>query len=183
MEGFMFTFDATRSPFGKRATAVLLTGAFLASLGSPVAQALGETSCSGDATPTGILHVREFSAQDTGQGGYLFIIDAYAAMSQEDAQRFVENPAADIALRADDADALSPKDNVPDLLRIFPASNYFVTPEGLGFRGSMVLSNDEVNEDKFPGQDDEIYANVELADIRYGNGRHRVESCRLHFAL
>jgi hypothetical protein len=149
----------------------------IASLSGGVANAdMGNTSCFGEATPTGILHTREFSAQDTGQGTFLFTVEGLASMSQSDAQKFVDGPGRpEFFLMTDD-------EVEDDTLNISVFDYTAATPEGFYFRAARQLPYEAVNEDKIPGQDDEIYARVQMYDVRY-NGTHKVETCRLHFAL
>lgn len=145
-------------------------------------------SCVGPVGAGNILQVREFSLQDAGNGSSIAIVEAYAAMSQSDAQTYIDRPGKEEAtfrLWGDDTGS-------DLLLAHFNPERYWASPSGLGMRGSAQRSNSELDED--PGLDtggrgstditpqvDEFYASVRLPDIRTGS-THQVETCRLSLA-
>jgi hypothetical protein len=179
-----------------RGLARLAAGALVAStvgLGagalSPVGIAHAYTgSCGGPVGAGNILQVREFSLQDAGNGTSVATVEAYAAMSESDAQAYIDRPGkeeASFRLWGDD-------DGSDQLLAYFNPERYWASPAGLGMRGSAQRSNSELDED--PGFDtegrgsanikpqvDEFYASVRLPDFRNGS-THQVETCRLFLA-
>lgn len=179
-----------------RGLARLAAGALLAStigLGagalSPAGIAHAYTgSCVGPVGAGNILQVREFSLQDAGNGNSLATVEAYAAMSESDAQAYIDRPGkeeASFRLWGDDAGS-------DQLLANFNPERYWASPAGLGMRGSAQRSNSELDED--PGfesegrgnpnitpQADEFYASIRLPDFRTGS-THQVETCRLSLA-
>jgi hypothetical protein len=142
-------------------------------------------SCSGPVGSGSILQVREFSLQDMGNGNSLATVEAYAAMSQGDAQAYIDRPGkeeASFRLWGDDAGA-------DQLLASFNPERYWVSPAGLGMRGSAQRSNSELDEDSGLSREgrgsanitldaDEFYATVRLPDFRNGQ-THHIETCRL----
>ena len=176
-----------------RGLARLAAGALVAStigLGvgalSPVGIAHAYTgSCVGPVGAGNILQVREFSLQDAGNGNSLATVEVYAAMSESDAQSYIDTPGkeeASFRLWGDDAAN-------DQLLAHFNPERYWASPSGLGMRGSAQRSNSDLDED--PGfssegrgsnvitpQADEFYATIRLPDSRVGS-THQVESCRL----
>jgi hypothetical protein len=179
-----------------RGLARLAAGALLAStigLGagalSPAVIAHAYTgSCVGPVDADNILQVREFSLQDAGNGNSLATVEAYAAMSESDAQAYIDRPGkeeASFRLWGDDAGS-------DQLLANFNPERYWASAAGLGMRGSAQRSNSELDED--PGfesegrgspnitpQADEFYASIRLPDFRTGS-THQVETCRLSLA-
>jgi hypothetical protein len=145
-------------------------------------------SCVGPVGAGNILQVRDFSLQDAGNGNSLATVEAYAAMSESDAQSFIDRPGkeeASFRLWGDDTGS-------DQLLAYFNPERYWASPSGLGMRGSAQRSNSELDED--PGFDsegrgssnitpqvDEFYATVRLPDFRNGS-THQVETCRLSLA-
>jgi hypothetical protein len=144
--------------------------------------------CVGPIGAGNILQVREFSLQDLGNGNSLANVEAYAAMSESDAQAYIDRPGkeeASFRLWGDDAGS-------DLLLANFNPERYWASAAGLGMRGSAQRSNSELDED--PGfategrgsnnitpQVDEFYATIRLPDLRDGS-THQVESCRLTLA-
>ena len=142
-------------------------------------------SCVGPVGAGNILQVREFSLQDLGNGNSLATVEAYAAMSESDAQAYIDRPGkeeASFRLWGDDAGS-------DQLLAMFNPERYWASAAGLGIRGSAQRSNSELDEDSgfategrgsnnITPQGDEFYTTVRLPDL--GNGStHQVESCRL----
>ena len=141
--------------------------------------------CVGPIGSGSILQVREFALQEVGNGNSLATIRLDAAMSETDAQLFVNAPGdkADFLVFGDDSDS-------DQLLAQFKPDRYWVSPAGLGMSGGVQVSNATLNEDSFdgfpPGADaddvannrDEFYIDVRMGDIRNGSA-HRVETCRL----
>jgi hypothetical protein len=142
-------------------------------------------SCVGPIGSGSILQVREFSLQNSDSDSSLATVAVDAAMSESDAQLFVDRPGdkADFLLFGDD-------DGSDQLLATFNPERYWVSPAGLGMRGSITVKNGTLNEDGLRGivphptaediedNNDEFYIDVRMGDIRTG-GAHRVESCRL----
>lgn len=142
-------------------------------------------SCVGPVGAGNILQVREFSLQDAGNDSSLAIIAVDAAMSESDAQLFVDSPGdkADFLLFGDDSDS-------DDLLAQFKPERYWVSPAGLGMRGSILLPNSTLHEDGLKGfpprpdpenfrdNRDEFFGDIRMGDVRNGSA-HRVETCRL----
>ena len=145
-------------------------------------------SCVGPVGAGNILQVREFSLQDMGNGDSLATVEAYAAMSESDAQSYIDRPGkeeASFRLWGDDAGS-------DQLLANFNPERYWASPAGLGMRGSAQRENSALDED--PGfssegrgstniqpQVDEFYASIRLPDFRTGS-THQVETCRLSLA-
>jgi hypothetical protein len=142
-------------------------------------------SCVGPVGAGNILQVREFSLQDMGNGNSLATVEVYAAMSESDAQAYIDRPGkeeASFRLWGDDAAS-------DQLLAMFNPERYWASAAGLGMRGSAQRSNSALDED--PGfstdgrgnsnitpQVDEFYATIRLPDFRNGS-THQVETCRL----
>jgi hypothetical protein len=145
-------------------------------------------SCVGPVGAGNILQVREFSLQDAGNGNSLAIVEAYAAVSESDAQSYIDRPGkqeASVSLWGDDAGS-------DQLLANFNPERYWVSPAGLGMRGSVQRPNSALDED--PGfstegrgstditpQVDEFYATIRVPDFRTGSTL-QVETCRLFLA-
>ncbi len=145
-------------------------------------------SCVGPVGSGNILQVREFSLQDMGNGNSLATVEAYAAMSESDAQAYIDRPGkeeASFRLWGDDAGS-------DQLLANFNPERYWASPAGLGMRGSAQRPNSGLDED--PGLStegrgstnialdvDEFYATIRLPDFRNGS-THEVETCRLFLA-
>jgi hypothetical protein len=145
-------------------------------------------SCVGPLGAGNILQVREFSLQDVGNGNSLATVEVYAAMSESDAQSYIDRPGkeeASFRLWGDD-------DGSDQLLAHFNPERYWASPAGMGMRGSAQRSNSALDED--PGfstegrgstnitpQVDEFYATIRLPDFRNGS-THQVETCRLSLA-
>jgi hypothetical protein len=145
-------------------------------------------SCVGPVGAGNILQVREFSLQDVGNGNSVVTVEAYAAISESDAKSYIDRPGkeeASFRLWGDDAES-------DQLLAHFTPERYWVSPAGLGMRGSAPRSNTELDED--PGfssegrgstnikpQVDEFYASIRVPDIGNGSTLH-VETCRLSLA-
>jgi hypothetical protein len=142
-------------------------------------------SCVGPVGAGNILQVREFSLQDVGNGNSLATVEAYAAVSQSDAQSYIDRPGkeeASFRVWGDDSGS--------DLLLMhFNPERYWVSPSGLGMRGTAQRSNSELDED--PGfssdgrgsttinpQSDEFYATIRLPGFQNGS-THHVETCRI----
>jgi hypothetical protein len=133
--------------------------------------------CTSEATPGGILDVREFSVHYPGNdNNRLFIVEVWAAMPQSDAQKFIDRPGDEAILRLWGDDSSS-----DDLLSEFRPERYFATPEGLGMRGATTVNESAWDEDTFPdpAEADEWYTGIRLTDIRSGT-EHKVETCRLN---
>jgi hypothetical protein len=186
----------TTSGAKPRGLARLAAGALVASVIGLGAAMLGPAGmanaytgfCSGPVGAGNILQVREFSLQDVGNGNSLATVEVYAAMSQGDAQSFIDRPYKEEAafrLWGDD-------DGSDTLLALFNPERYWASPAGMGMRGSAQISNSKLDED--PGfstdgrgstnitpQVDEFYVLVTLPDFRNGS-THRVETCRLTLA-
>ena len=141
-------------------------------------------SCVGPVGAENILQVREFSLQDAGSGSSLATVAVDAAMSQADAQLFIDRADwADFFLFGDDS-------GTDQLLTQFKPERYWVSPAGLGMRGAAAVPDATLNEDGLQGlpprpgpeffEDDrnEFYVDIRFGDVRNG-GAHRVESCRL----
>jgi hypothetical protein len=97
-------------------------------------------SCVGPVGAGNILQVREFSLQDLGNGNSLATVEAYAAISESDAQLYIDRPGkeeASFRLWGDDTES-------DHLLANFNPERYWVSPAGLGMRGSMQRSNTEL---------------------------------------
>jgi hypothetical protein len=145
-------------------------------------------SCVGPVGAGNILQVREFSLQDLGNGNSLATVEVYAAMSEGDAQAYIDRPGkeeASFRVWGDDAGS-------DQLLASFNPERYWVSPAGLGMRGSVQRSNSELDEDagfesdgrgssNIKPQADEFYATIRLPDFRTG-ATHQVETCRLSLA-
>jgi hypothetical protein len=145
-------------------------------------------SCVGPVGAGNILQVREFSLQDLGNGNSMATVEAYAAMSESDAQAYIDRPGkeeASFRLWGDDAGS-------DLLLANFNPERYWASPAGLGMRGAAQRSNSELDEDSgfesagrgntnITPQVDEFYASIRLPDFRAGS-THQVESCRLSLA-
>jgi hypothetical protein len=145
-------------------------------------------SCVGPVGASNVLQVREFSLQDLGNGNSLATVEAYAAISESDAQSYIDRPGkeeASFRLWGDD-------DGSDQLLAHFNPERYWASPAGLGMRGSAQRSNSVLDED--PGfssdgrgstnitpQVDEFYAAIRVPDIGNGSMLH-VETCRLSLA-
>jgi hypothetical protein len=143
-------------------------------------------SCVGPVGADSILQVREFSMQDAGNGNTLATVAVDAAMSESDAQLFVERAGdkADFYLFGDDTE------DSDDLIVQFKPERYWVSPAGLGMRGAVQLPDLRLNEDSFHGfppkldpeftedETNEFYADIRMGDIRNGSA-HRIETCRL----
>lgn len=161
------------------------TAAVLAPAGNAEAYA---GSCVGPVGSGNILQVREFSLQNVDNANSLATVAVEAAMSQSDAQMFVDRPGtkADFVLFGDDG-------GTDELLATFSPDRYWASLAGLGMRGSIKLANTTLNEDGLKGimphpavddiadKNDEFYVDVRLGDIRNG-GAHRIETCRLALA-
>jgi hypothetical protein len=167
------------------ATAVMASAAGVGVF-SPAGVARAYTGfCNGPIGPGSILQVREFALQEVGNGNSLATIRLDAAMSESDAQLFVNSPGdkADFFVFGDDSDS-------DELLAQFKPDRYWVSPAGLGMSGGAQVSNTKLNEDSFGGlppsvdaddftdNRDEFYVDVRMGDIRNGSA-HRVETCRL----
>jgi hypothetical protein len=140
-----------------------------------IADAQEYRRCNSEATPTGILHVREFSVQDTGQSDLLFTVEALASMTETDAYRYIDHPDDEAVFRIwGDL----PQDD--KLLGSVIATHYSATPEGLVIRDAALIPKDRANANWVPGLPDKWYASIELTEIRNGGGTHRVETCRLY---
>jgi hypothetical protein len=178
--------------FGQLAAGAVLAGTI--GLGSAVLAPAGIAhgyagSCVGSVGAASIVQVREFSLQDVGNGSSLAIVEAVAAMSENDARAYIDRPGkeeASFRLWGDDAGS-------DQLLAYFNPERYWASPAGLGMRGSTQRENSALDED--PGfstegrgssnitpQADEFYATVRLPDFRNGS-THHVESCRLTLAV
>jgi hypothetical protein len=145
-------------------------------------------SCVGPVGAGNILQVREFSLQDAGNGSSVATVEAYAAISESEAQSFINRPGkeeASFRVWGDDAGS-------DQLLAYFNPERYWASPSGLGMRGSAQRPNSELDEDSgfdsagrgsttITPQADEFYATVRLPDFRNGS-THQVETCRLTLA-
>lgn len=83
-------------------------------------------SCVGSVGASNILQVREFSLQDVGNGNSLATVEVYAAMSEADAQSFIDRPYKEEAafrLWGDDAGS-------DTLLALFNPERYWASPAG-----------------------------------------------------
>lgn len=163
--------------------ATVISGAVFATPAGPASAYAG--SCVGPVGAQNILQVREFSMQDAGGGSSLATVAADAAMSQEDAQLFVDNPGggADFLLFGEDSGS-------DQLLTQFKPERYWVSAAGLSMRGAVAVPDSVLNEDGLqgfpprPGPDyfendrNEFYVDIRMGDVRTG-GAHRVETCRL----
>lgn len=179
-----------------RGLARLASGALMVSatgLGAALLVAAGIAhaytgSCSGPVGSGNMLQVRGFSLQDLGNGNSLATVEAYAAMSESDAQSYIDRSGkeeASFRLWGDDAGS-------DQLLANFNPERYWASPAGLGMRGSAQRSNSELDEDSGLSTEgrgstnitpdvDEFYVTVRLPDFRNGS-THQVESCRLSLA-
>jgi hypothetical protein len=176
-----------RSGTAHRLAAGALSASFIGLGAAGIAQAY-TGSCVGPVGAGNILQVREFSLQDMGNGNSLATVEVYAAMSEVDAQAYIDRPGkeeASFRLWGDDAGS-------DLLLANFNPERYWASDAGLGMRGATQRSNSELDED--PGfategrgiaditpQADEFYATIRLPDFRNGS-THQVESCRLTLA-
>ena len=179
----------------RAATSGLAVGAMMfgVALGSPTVANAYAGSCVGPTGAGNVLQVREFSLQDAGDGSSLATVVVDAAMSESDAQSFVNRPGeeADFFLFGDDS-------NSDDLLVKFKPERSWVSPAGLGMRGAVQVPNSTLDEDGLngitpgppvdaeyfadkDGGRDEFYADIRMGDIRTGSA-HRVETCRLLLA-
>ena len=176
--------DTTSGGAKLRGLARLAAGALVAStigLGAAVLAPAGIAhayagSCVGPIGAGNILQVREFSLQDVGNGSSLATVEVYAAMSEGDAQAYIDRPGKEEAsFRLWGEDAGSDR-----LLATFNPERYWASPAGLGMRGSAQRSNSEL--DNVPGSAltgrKEFYATTRLPDFRTGS-THQVETCRL----
>lgn len=178
----------SRQRFRRLAGAALVAGAFGLGAGPLSAAGIAHAytgSCVGPVGAGNILQVREFSLQDVGDGSSLATVEAYAAISESDAQAYIDRPGKDEASFRVWGD-----DSGSDLLLMhFNPERYWVSPSGLGMRGAAQRPNSQLDED--PGlssdgrgsttispQSDEFYATIRVPDVQNGT-THQVETCRL----
>lgn len=163
--------------------AAAMSGAVITAPAGPAGAYAG--SCVGPVGAGNVLQVREFSLQDVGDGSSLATVAADVAVSQEEAQKFLDDPGPkpDFMLFGEDG-------GTNDLLTQFKPERTWVSPSGLSMRGAITVPNSTLNEDGFNGfppradaeyfKDDrnEYFVDIRMRDIRTG-GALRVESCRL----
>ena len=181
------TIDTVRAATSGLAVGAMVFGTALGSAATATAYA---GSCTGPVGAGNVLQVREFSLQDAGNGNSLVTLRVDAAMSESDAQLFVDRPGdkADFLLFGDDKES-------DDLLAQFKPERYSVSPAGLAMSGAIQVPNSTLDEDGLngiapgppvdpeyfadrDGGRDEFYADIRMGDIRNGSA-HRVETCRL----
>jgi hypothetical protein len=169
----------------KQALIAAVIGVSAAALGPAAVADAYAGSCVGPIGSGSILQVREFSLQNVDADNSLATVAVDAAMSESDAQLFVDRPGdkADFLLFGDD-------DGSDQLLVTFKPERYWVSPAGLGMRGSIRVANGTLNEDGLKGlipsptaedildKNDEFYVDIRMGDVRNGSA-HRVETCRL----
>ena len=90
-------------------------------------------------------------------------ISGTAAMSQADAQRFIDRPGSEVELRLKGSDW---SDDV-QLGPVDPQA-FTTTAQGLVFAWSACVPHSTLNEDPAPGDRDELYAEMKLKDFRDG---------------